>query len=377
MTKKTFFTLYILLGLWLLLLGSVYMYTLYRIPVEEILRINTSLSGIPYMVSLFMFAFGMYWTSQHVTVDHIKRYLFLGMGLFTSGLGLSSMIPNLVMFIISYGMMMGFGVGAIYGVALMIVNISDQKRKGLLSGMMLFAFGASSALFAPIATQYMISNSLQSLFLLYMYIAIGLTILLSIVLFKMPKIEHDAHEGELKPWLRMFSLMSIMTLITLTMIGLTGKIAVDYYDYSKTDVSIVIAVFALFNAIARPIFGQLFDSIGFKRSAWISVSLLVIATLLNVINLGKSPVIFFIGYGLYWFNLGAWLSLMPLLVLKTYGKYGYTKTYGYVYLGYGMGAVLGTFISGFILEQLSSTLFVYIGLSLMLIPAMIIIKKVS
>jgi hypothetical protein len=32
MSKKTFIVLYILLSLWMLLLGSVYMYTLYRVP---------------------------------------------------------------------------------------------------------------------------------------------------------------------------------------------------------------------------------------------------------------------------------------------------------------------------------------------------------
>jgi MFS family permease len=328
-------------------------------------------------MSLFMFAFGMYWTSQHATVDHIKRYLFLGMGLFTIGLGLSSLMPNLWIFVLSYGAMMGFGVGAIYGIALMIINLSDFGHKGLLSGSMLFAFGASSSILAPIATQYILANSLQALFLLYMLIAIILSIILSIVIIKMPKIEKDLHKGEVKPWGNMLILMSIMTLITLTMIGLTGKIAIDYYGYDKIDVSVVIAIFALFNALARPLFGQLFDSNGFRKSAYLSLILLILATMINIVNLGKNPVLFFIGYGLYWFNLGAWLSLMPQLVLSTYGKYGYTKTYGFVYLGYGIGALIGTFISGYILDVLNSTLFVYIGLALLLIPAYLLIQKLS
>jgi MFS transporter, OFA family, oxalate/formate antiporter len=369
MTKKTFIILYMLLSMWMLLLGSVYMYTLYRVPLEAVLGMNTRLSGLPFMLSLASFAIGMFVTSQFVSRDHMKRYLYIGMSLFILGLLLSVWMPNVFVFSISYGVMMGLGVGAIYGIALMIVSLQDLKRRGLFSGLMLFFFGASSALLAPFASSYIEEHGIQSLFFMYFFISLMLSIALGIYIKFMPLYQGVKVKGIVKPWGKMFLLMTLMTLITLTMIGLTGKIAIDYYNYNPIQVSLVVSIFALMNALARPLFGVLFDKIGYKKSAYISLAIVFLATLLNIFNQGLSPVLFFIGYGIFWFTLGSWLSLMPLLVLKTYGSIAHTKTYGYVYLGYGLGAVIGTFISSYVLDIFREPLYVYIFIGIVLIPA--------
>jgi MFS family permease len=354
--------------MWMLLLGSVYMYTLYRVPLEAVLGMNTRLSGLPFMLSLASFSIGMFITSQFVSRDHMKRYLYIGMSLFTTGLLLSVWMPNVFWFSVSYGVMMGLGVGAIYGIALMIVSLQELKRKGLYSGLMLFFFGASSALLAPFASTYIEMNGIQSLFFMYFIISLMLSLALGIYIQLMPLQEEFKDKRIVKPWGKMFTLMTLITLITLTMIGLTGKIAIDYYSYNPIQVSFIVSIFAFMNALARPLFGVLFDKIGYKRSAYISLVIIFSATLINIVNQGLSPVLFFIGYGMFWFTLGTWLSLMPLLVLETYGSLAHTKTYGYVYLGYGLGAVIGTLISSYVLDIFREPLYVYIFIGIVLIP---------
>jgi len=374
MNKKTFMVLYILLSLWMLLLGSVYMYTLYRVPLETILGMNTRLSGLPFMLSLASFSIGMFITSRFVTIDHIKRYLYVGMSLFTTGLLLSVWMPNVFVFSFSYGVLMGLGVGAIYGIALMIVSLQDLKRQGFFSGLMLFFFGISSAILGPFASIHIENYGLESLFFIYFIVSCILFLILGIYIKFMPKYEGQSVTGIVKPWVKMFLLLTLMTLVTLTMIGLTGKIALEYYRYTPFQVSIIVSIFALSNALARPLFGVLFDKIGFKKSARISLIIVFAATLINIFNQGISSVLFFIGYGIFWFTLGAWLAIIPLLVLKTYGVHAYTKTYGYVYLGYGLGAVIGTLLSSYMLDILKEPEYIYIFLGLVLIAAVWIIE---
>lgn len=374
MNKKTFMVLYILLSLWMLLLGSVYMYTLYRVPLETILGMNTRLSGLPFMLSLASFSVGMFVTSQFVTIDHIKRYLYVGMSLFTTGLLLSVWMPNVFVFSLSYGVLMGLGVGAIYGIALMIVSLQDLKRQGFFSGLMLFFFGISSAILGPFASIHIEKYGLESLFFIYFIVSCILFLILGIYIKFMPKYEGQSVTGVVKPWVKMFLILTLMTLVTLTMIGLTGKIALEYYRYTPFQVSIIVSIFALSNALARPLFGVLFDKIGFKKSARISLVIVFTATLINIFNQGISSLLFFIGYGIFWFTLGAWLAIIPLLVLKTYGVHAYTKTYGYVYLGYGLGAVIGTLLSSYMLDILKEPEYIYIFLGLVLIAAVWIIE---
>lgn len=369
MNKKTFTMLYILLSVWMLLLGSIYMYTIYRVPLEIDLGMNTRLSGLPFMLSLGSFSIGMFVTSQLISRDHMKRFLYVGMILFSLGLLISAWMPNVVVFSVSYGVMMGLGVGTIYVVALMIISLQDLKQQGLLSGLMLFFFGASSAFFAPFAATYIETNGIKSLMFMYFIISVILTMTVSVYIQRMPKYEGVKVKDVVKPWGKMFTVMTLITLATLAMIGLTGKIAVDYYNYDKNQVSIVVAIFALMNALARPLFGVLFDKIGYKKSALISFVIVFIATLLNIFNEGLSPALFFIGYGMFWFTLGAWLAMMPLLVLKTYGPNAYTKTYGYVYLGYGLGAVIGTLVSSFLLDTFQEPLYIYVFIGVVLVIA--------
>jgi MFS family permease len=350
------------------------MYTLYRVPLETILGMNTRLSGLPFMLSLASFSVGMFVTSQFVTIDHIKRYLYVGMSLFTTGLLLSVWMPNVFVFSLSYGVLMGLGVGAIYGIALMIVSLQDLKRQGFFSGLMLFFFGISSAILGPFASIHIEKYGLESLFFIYFIVSCILFLILGIYIKFMPKYEGQSVTGVVKPWVKMFLILTLMTLVTLTMIGLTGKIALEYYRYTPFQVSIIVSIFALSNALARPLFGVLFDKIGFKKSARISLVIVFTATLINIFNQGISSLLFFIGYGIFWFTLGAWLAIIPLLVLKTYGVHAYTKTYGYVYLGYGLGAVIGTLLSSYMLDILKEPEYIYIFLGLVLIAAVWIIE---
>lgn len=57
------------------------------------------------------------------------------------------------MFILTYGMLFGFGQGIAYVVAVSCVINWDPSRVGLLSGIVAGGFGISSAIFAPIQTE--------------------------------------------------------------------------------------------------------------------------------------------------------------------------------------------------------------------------------
>jgi MFS family permease len=123
-----------------------------------------------------------------------------------------------------------------------------------------------------------------------------------------------------------------------------------------------VSVFALGNAGARPIFGYLMDRYGFIPSMLLINGLVAIATILNVLNQGSSIAVFGLNYFIYWFSLGAWLAIMPLLVKKAVGSEKYAAVYGKVFLGYGLAAIGGTLFSGIVLDALSNTTLIYLGI---------------
>ncbi|MGB0175498.1 MAG: hypothetical protein ACPF9F_04250, partial [Acholeplasmataceae bacterium] len=130
-------------------------------------------------------------------------------------------------------------------------------------------------------------------------------------------------------------------------------------EKDKVTIAGFISIFALLNALSRPMFGYLMDHFKFKALSLISIGLIILASIMNIINQGESLLLFFIGYGLYWFNLGVWLTMMPLYVKREVGTTLYALVYGKVFLGYGISAIIGTLLSSLILDTLGSPTYVY------------------
>ena len=87
--------------------------------------------------------------------------------------------------------------------------------------------------------------------------------------------------------------------------------------------------------------------------------------------------LFGLGYSIYWFNLGAWLSIMPNYIKKKFGKDLYAALYGKVFLGYGISALLGTLFSSVILDFFGNTLYLYIFILLLAFILFLFVRKES
>lgn len=359
MKKQTFYMVYGLFFMMMILLGSVYTYSIYRTELESTLDISTTLSGIPYMVSLASFSVGMFVFGKINEPIYAKRLTLMGGILFTSAWVISALTASIWVLILSYGLMMGLAVGILYGIPLMLIQKQDIKSKGLLSGVILFAFGLSSVVFSPVARFIIDTYDLNTLFYIYAGISSIVTILLFIVMPTIQGQQSRQEEVNQVKWGKYLFLLTSMSFVGLMMIGLTNVIATSNYAHDGVTIAGFISIFALLNALSRPLFGYLMDHFKFRTLALISIISIIVASIINVINQGEVLILFFIGYGLYWFNLGVWLTMMPLYVKREVGADLYATTYGKVYLGYGISAVVGTLVSSLILETLGSPIYIY------------------
>lgn len=376
MNKKLYISIYILFFLTMMMLGSVYTYSIYRPFIETQFQVSITVSGLPYMFSLGFYAISMLMTGKLIRKVALKILIVIGaMLLAGSWIGVA-FSTNIFMFTLFYGVFMGISVGILYGVALQFVQRYATYHPGLFVGLMLLAFGLSSVILAPISRLVIDMYSTQTLFLYYALFS-GLVTIPIVIMY--PWDHHDFHETTSKsiPYLRLLTIFTLSTMIGLMMIGLTNTIGVRYYQFDAVDVSLIISGLALLNAISRPIFGYLLDHLGFKKTAMISVVSIVVASIINSFNLGSSMIIFGFGYSMYWFNLGAWLSIMPNYIKKKHGKDMYASLYGKVFIGYGISAILGTLFSSAILDFFGDTLYLYVFILILASVLFMFIRKES
>ena len=346
----------------MLLLGSVYSWSIIRVSVETTFLISATESGIPYMLSLVSYSLSML-----VAGKIMKRYqrmvVFVGVASFLSGLLLSSLATNIVWLSLSYGVLIGIGVGMIYGVPLYVINQTFPTRVGFFSGLVLLGFGFSSVMMAPLIEFLLLTSSLSRMFETLFWIALVVFVITTPFLIRktVPISERTSERTAISiPQFRLLYVIFLLSLITgLMMIGLTYRIGVVSYGFDGVTIAGILTLFAIANALARPLFGWIIDKKNMYFAGTLSLGLIAISGVIAAVNQGASLLVFSITYGVFWFGLGSWVAIAPLAVKKLFGANNYANLYGTLFTAYGVAAVLGTLFSGVVLDWFGSTLPIY------------------
>lgn len=379
---------YIILGLLIMLMiGTVYSYSVFRVALETEFNISTSLSGVPYMVALASYALFMLIGGRFVHKLNPRNMMLAGGLLVALGWILSSLTTNIAIFTLTYGFMSGAGVGIVYGVPLAVVARWFPEKKGLAVGTVLIGFGLSPIITAPLASFLVNQFSVMSAFF---YLGIGFIILLPLLSwpFKYPnENEMNLNHSQItempitintqdminnKTFKGLYLNFILGTMIGLMLIGLTANVGVEFIGLSPTQVSRWMALFAIFNGIGRPIFGWLTDKLDSKYAMLISYAFITIASLILLFWGENNYAVFIVTFSLYWFNLGGWLAIAPTSTLRLYGLKHYSQNYGVVFTAYGIGAILGVLSSGLILDLFNNYHFIFIFIIVLCLLGVII-----
>ena len=130
MTKHKF--IYIIISsIWMMLLmGTVYSYSIFRTEVEFIYNLSTLESGLPYMFSLLFYALSMMMTGKFLNEKYLRSTMILGTMMIIFGFVISSIATHFLLLILGYGILIGTGVGMVYGIPIYIIQRSHIEKKG-------------------------------------------------------------------------------------------------------------------------------------------------------------------------------------------------------------------------------------------------------
>lgn len=354
--------LYIILGFMvMMLLGTVYSYSVFRSSIEQLYGIGTTHSGLPYMVSLASYALFMYLTGRVAERYEPKRLLCAGGLLVSLGWISSSFAKDILTLTLTYGVLAGAGVGIAYGIPMSVVAKWFPEKKGLAVGLVLVGFGLSPLATAPLARTLVMELGLMDAFRA-LGILFGLLIPILAIPFKNPpRIDTGSmtlSEGmDVSGMIRSRSFkylyinFIIGTMIGLMMVGMTAGVGKEYVSLDSSHITLLISTFAVFNGVGRPGFGWLTDRIGVWNAMGISYALILVASLGLLLFGNDNATVYTLCYAMYWMNLGGWLAIAPAATMALFGTVHYSKNYGVVFTAYGIGAIAGVLTSGMILDH--------------------------
>jgi OFA family oxalate/formate antiporter-like MFS transporter len=357
----------------MLCLGTVYSWSVFRVSIENLFHIGSTKSGFPYMVSLAVYALFMFLTGKNLDKYNPRLVITTGSVLVALGWILSAFAPNIYVLTITYGVVIGAGVGITYGVPMKVIARLYPEKKGLAVGFVLTGFGISPLVTAPLARCFMIHYGPMKTFLI-LGISFGIIMPLLAIPFQHFNEEDNKYTKKDSSIIRLIKTKNfkglyinfmIGTMIGLMLIGITNNVGVEFIRMSSEKVTLFMALFAVFNGIGRPIFGFLTDKLSPKKAMLLSYILIIIAALLMLQAEEGSIILYCVAFSLFWLNLGGWLAIAPTSTLAMYGTKHYSQNFGVVFTAYGVGAIIGVLASGLLLDKFQnyhSIFYLVIGL---------------
>jgi len=385
--------LFIPLGMTILLcLGSVYSWSIFRTPLENELGISATQSLLPYTFVLVFYAAFMPIAGFYI--PRIGTRLTTAIGGIIVGLGyiLSSFANHIGILIFTYGIIAGTGVGIVYGVPMVVVSRWFPDKKGLALGLTIVGFGLSPLITAPLANQLISAYSVRPTLRILGIAFTAIILAISLTMKLPPRDWHrkqntgaetsssgqralSSYPGNLfksRSFYGLWVCYAIGTLVGLSAIGISSPVGEEIIDINPTVAASSVALFALFNGVSRPLFGWLSDRFKPHYIATLSYVLILIACILMANAQTGQVATYLIAFCLFWFCLGGWLAMAPTITLCFFNPDNYAQNYGIVFTAYGVGALIGTLLTGRIRDLFGSYNYVFYLMAFLAILGIVI-----
>ncbi len=337
-----------------IILGGIYAWSVFIPSLNEYYSISVSQSSLVFGISILVFTITMIFAGKVLAKKGPRFTAFIGAILYTLGYLLASYSNGNYYIILSgIGVVTGAGIGFGYVCPLTTCIKWFPKKKGLITGLAVAGFGGGAIVLTQIVSFFQ-NNGLETL-LIFRYIAIftGIPAIAATLILTNPpdynpkkvKDQKATHFLKNKVIIAMIIGMfsgtfgGLMVVSNLKQIGLANQLN-EYYAV------LAISLFAVGNALGRVLWGTIFDTVGKKT---IPISLIVLG-FSAVLMLSGSPIIFNFGAIMTGIAFGGCFVLYFLRIVERFGDL-VGQLYPYVFLAYGISAILGPGLGGWIYDQ--------------------------
>ncbi|MCP4966423.1 MAG: OFA family MFS transporter [bacterium] len=309
---------------------------------------------LAYSIAQFVFAFSTIFSGKLVDTMGPRLTITIGGLLYGGGLILSSYATTPLMLYLTFGVIVGAGVGFVYVCPIATLVKWFPNRKGTITGLAVAVFGGGSIIFKDVIG-WLIDGSDVSTAFLQLGLVTGVIIIFGAQLTSNPpgyskatatKGANDftTHEMVRTRTFRLTWVMYWLAVIPgLLVLGAAKNIGLEVAGLGDEAAATIISILAISNASSRLISGSLSDKLG-TLNVLKSVFVVTILALLSLSFLADNQSMFYLGVVGVAVGYGGFLALFPTFTNQQWGTYRYGSNYGIVYQAYGLAALSGIFI---------------------------------
>ncbi|MDI2112043.1 MFS transporter [Commensalibacter nepenthis] len=332
-----------------LALGSAYTWSLFNSSIAHHLHVDVYKVAITF--GLFCLSLSLA-SSQAAYLQRkfgVRYTTMIAAMLMFAGLFLASQSTNLLGIYVGAGIIMGAAEGAVY--LMIITNCVKMfpQIKGVIASLSIGAYGLGGVIFKYVNHHLLTSYGLEYAFFLWGIIVFVLMIVPAFVMVNAPEqIQNAANSLRkvviYKSYWGFWAIFLMTSMTGIYIIGAAKDIGEQIAHLDANMAANAVAVLTFFNLCGRLVIGSASDKIGTLLSLRICQILLCIGVA-TICYLALNTLFFFIAVACIAFAFGGTIAVYPPLIGDFFGIAGVTKNYGFIYLGFGFGSVLGNVIS--------------------------------
>ncbi len=281
----------------LLCLGLIYAWSVFRVPLEQEFGWTKAETSVTFSISMMMFCLGGVVSGILTERKSVRITLMACAVCLALGFGLASQITSLWGIYATYGVLSGFGVGLGYNSTISTAVKWFPDKTGLVSGISLMGFGFGAMLLGTVAAALINDLGWRTTFLLIAGV-LGIIVLLGSLVLRSPSSAFLQHlSGNLKGkkqtveelptscmirkrnfWLY-FAWAAALSAAGLAVINISTGYASEFVGGNLAEAAAVAGIVSIANGIGRVVFGQFFDSKGYRMTMIVVTLLSLIASL--------------------------------------------------------------------------------------------------
>ncbi|MGL4852362.1 MAG: MFS transporter [Phocaeicola sp.] len=348
-----------------LCIGTSYIWSIFQSGIaQSIFDGDHALASLSFSIQLIIMTIGSITGGQWMNKYSMRTIITIGFLFMSSGFFLGSLTTSEFPYLLwlTYGALCGFGMGLTYSTTIACAQEWYPGKKGLVTGIIVSALGFGSVLFAPIAKMLIEQfggvgqGELGTLKVIsVIFLVVGLSA--STFIHRKPKSDSNSsttshstakhslnvREALHKP--QFYGLILSFCLATiggLMMIGFAQPIAEAKGLGAAATLGVLLL--SIFNSAGRILWGFVSDKLGRRSTILI---LLVGSSIMSLIVNGTEGWYVLGTICLIGLFYGGLLSNFPTITAELFGSKFLGALYGIVLLGFGIGALVSSFVAGY------------------------------
>lgn len=377
-------------------IGAAYAYSVYTNPIHD--AMGWSKTGITLSFTIMMALagiaaafFGNFVERNGPRKSAILAAILFGAG--QAGAGVAVAIDSLALFLLTYGLAsgLGMGLGYISPVSTLVKWFPD--RRGLATGMAVLGFGTGAMITAPVAASLMESIGIQMNFFIlgisyFVLMVLGASYIAPPPEGWMPHgLKKDIAAGKkvvkkdlsqltakqavkTKRFWMLWTMMLINTTAGIMMISVASPMAQEVVGLSAAGAAAMVGIMGIFNGGGRLGWAAISDYIG-RNTVFMTffiLQLIAFLTLPNITNVLLFQALILIVVSCY----GGGFSNLPAFIGDLFGTRQLGAIHGYLLTTWSLGGILGPLLVSQIRERTESYIPVFYVFTALIIVAFLV-----